>query len=418
LIAAGCSNDDGAIDTTDTEQAVTSTAPADDSVASTTQASDGTNSTALDETGGDECGKPAAGEPIRFGHISSLSGPINIPSAGYAVEVAFDRYNECGGFNGRPLELVIKDGGLEPGISAAAARDLVERDRVVGLVGNNAFLDCLNGQYYQDNAVANVGSSFDGACYKSPVIYPTLPNFDRNLFPGIVYALGAEKSTFAYVALDIPGQRAQAQAIKTYLASEGAELTTEIFVPFGSTDANAAMQTIRQADVDVVVMSVDEVLFAAAAAAAVQQGIGPDKKMWIAPAGLYSPRALATLGPAGEGLYVVANYDVAENGNNFAADLRKAILAKHPDAEVDGFAQFGWISAETLLAALDTIKGELTRESLLAAMDAIGPVRSKFLPGPITVNGELPRSVVSQALVLQIKDRTYTVASDGFITYP
>jgi branched-chain amino acid transport system substrate-binding protein len=429
LIVAGCSDDGGSTSTEDAATSVDSAATAtepDDTVVTTTpttETADGTVETEPPDTGpadtaGDECGEPASGEPIKFGHISSLSGPINIPSAGYAVEVAFERYNECGGFNGQPLELVMKDGGLDPGTSAAAARELVEQEQVVGLVGNNAFLDCLNGQYYLDNKVANVGSSFDDTCFNNPVIYPTLPNFDRNIFPGIVYALGQGKTSFAYVALDIPGQRAQAEALKTFLASEGAELTTEIFVPFGSTDANAAMQTIRQADVDVVVMSVDEVLFGSAAAAGVQQGVGPDAKMWIAPTGLYSPRALAALGPAGTGTYVVTNYDVAENGNALAKELSEAIVANHPDAEVDGFAQLGWTAAETLLTALDSIEGELTRESLVAAMDALGPVQSEFLPGPITVNGELPRNIVSQGLVLQIRDGAYTVASDGFITYP
>jgi branched-chain amino acid transport system substrate-binding protein len=424
LIAA-CSSDGGAagddttgITTGTTDGAAVSTGVTTEAEPASTDSSTPAATEPIVAEPDAECGAPASGEPIRVGHISSLSGPINIPSAGYAAEVAFEQYNTCGGFNGQPLELVTLDGGLDPGTSAAAARELVEQDDVVGFVGNNAFLDCLNGQYYVDNAVANIGSSYDDTCFQSEAIFPTLANFDRNIFPGIRYALDQGKTSFAYLALDIPGQRAQSEALRTYLESEGAELTTEIFVPFGSTDANAAIQTIRADDVDAVVMSVDEVLFGAAAATAVQQGVGPDTKMWIAPSGIYSAKAVAAIGPAGNGVLVVANYDVVENGNELAAELSDAIVENHPDTLVDGFAQLGWIAAETFLAALDSIDGELTRESLLAAMNDLGPVDSEFLPEPVVANSALPRNLVSQGLVLQLQDGEYSVVSDGFILYP
>jgi branched-chain amino acid transport system substrate-binding protein len=420
MVMSACGSDDGdggdAAPTTAAE-ATTTTATGEETT--TTEAPDTETTEAVNNgAAAEECGEPATGEPIVFGHINSTSGPINIPSAGFAVEVAFERYNECGGFNGQPLELVSRDGGLDPGLSAAAARELVEQENVVGFVGNNAFLDCLNGAYYVETGIANVGSSFDGTCFQNDNIFPTLPNFDRNLFPGVSWAIEQGATSFAYIALDIPGQRAQAEALTAYLESAGAELTSENFIPFGSAEVNTPVQAVSAAGVDAIVISVDELTFGAAAAAAVQQGIGPEDLPWIAPTGIYSPKALAALGPAGEGVYVVANYDVAENGNEFAAELREAIEANHPEAEVDGFAQLGWISAETLLAALDTIDGELTRESLLAAMTDLGEVDSVFLPNPITVNGPLPRNNVSQGLILQIADGGYTVISDGFIDYP
>jgi branched-chain amino acid transport system substrate-binding protein len=425
-LVIGCSSDDNAgVDTTlaaptssaplPTESPVQETSTATEAPVSTDAA---TASTTPDTAAPDECGEPAAGEAVKVGHINSTSGPINIPSAGYAVEVALDRYNECGGFNGRPVELETRDGGLDPGLSASAARDLVEQENVVGFVGNNAFLDCLNGAYYVEAGVANIGSNFDGSCYQNANIFPTQPNYDANIFPGVRFALDQGKTKFAYVALDIPGQRLQADAIKAFVETQGATLDTSVFVPFGSTDASTAMQTIAQSGVDAVIMSVDETLFGAAAATAVQQGVGPDTLAWIAPTGLYSPKALAALGDAGEGLYVVTNYDVAENDNEVAAGLGDDILANHPDAQVDGFAQLGWISAETFLAALDAIEGDLTSESLLAAMNGLGPVQSALLPEPIVVNSPIPRSLGSQALILQIKSGAYVVASDGFVNYP
>jgi branched-chain amino acid transport system substrate-binding protein len=394
----------------------TTAAPVDTEAPPDTEAPD--TSAPADTAAVEECGEPATGEPIVFGHIAPLSGPIQLPSSGNAIEVYFDQYNECGGLNGRPLELAVRDGGLDPAKSGAATRELVEQEGVIGFVGNNAFLDCFGAQYYEEQQIANIGSGFDGSCFNSEVIFPTTPNYDRNLFPGVTFALDKGAKKFAYVALDIPGQRAQAELLKAYLAEQGAELSSEVFVAFGSTDATTAMQTVKEASVDAIVMSVDEVLFSSAAVAAVQQGIGPLDLTWIAPSGLYSPKALALLGDAGEGLYVVANYDVAENGNEVVAMLAEEITANYPDSQIDGFAQFGWIAAEALVAALESIEGDVTIESLLAATQALGPVTSELLPDPFTINGPLPRSVVSQALILQIEGGAYVVASDGFINFP
>jgi branched-chain amino acid transport system substrate-binding protein len=424
LLIAACGSDEKSATDTTAEAPATTAAPTTAPPAQTTAAPADTDAPETTEAApettaapADECGEPATGEPIKFGHINSTSGPINIPSAGYAVEVFFEQYNECGGFNGRPLELLTLDGGLDPNLSAASLRQLAEQDGVIGFVGNNAFLDCFNGQYYVDNGLANIGSNFDGSCFTNPNVFPTLPNYDRNIFPSVQWAFGEGSLSFAYVALDIPGQKAQAEALKAYIESQGGTLDTTVFVPFGSADATTAMQTIRQSGVDTVIMSVDEVLFASAVSAAVQQEVGPTSLRWLAPTGLYSPKALALLGPAAEGLYVNVNYDVVENGNPTAAQLAEDIETLYPDAEVDGFAQLGWIAAETLAAALETIDGELTKESLLEAMNNLGPVTSELLPNPITVNSPAPRNLDSQALVLQVKDGGYSVVSD-FITYP
>jgi branched-chain amino acid transport system substrate-binding protein len=399
-----------------TEAKSSSTAAATSSSTTATTAPAGATVAAKPAT---TCGKPAAGKPIKLGHINITGTGLDIPGAAFALEVYFDKLNACGGYKGQPLELVIRNGGLDPAATGAAARELVEQQGVIGFVGSNAFLDCLvNGEYYLSKAVPVIASSFDGTCFTNKVIFPHLANFDRNIFPGIVNALEKGAKKFAYLAVDIPGQRSQSEAIDAYLKANGASLETSIFLPPGPADPTNAVLQIQQSGATAVIASIDELALGAALNAANQQGIGPKKTLWIGPSGLYSPKAVAALGPAGDGVLVVANYDLSENGSALAAQIAKDVKAKHPEAQIDGFAQLGWIAGEMLEAAMGGVDGELTSASLLAAMDKLGPFQSKLLPGPLTVNGPLPRQLVSYALIAKLEGGVFKLDRPDWMTFP
>jgi ABC-type branched-subunit amino acid transport system substrate-binding protein len=377
------------------------------------------SSAAAPTTAAKPCAQPAAGKAIKLGHINVTGTGLDLPGSGFAVEAYLDKMNACGGFKGQPLELVTRNGGLDPGATGAAARELVEQEGVIGFVGSNAFLDCVvNGDYYSSKGIPVIGSSFDGTCFTNKVVFPSLANFDRNIFPGVVYALEKGAKKFAYIAGDIPGQRAQAEAIDAYLKANGATLETSVFLPPGPVDPTNAILQIQQSGATAVISSIDEVTLSAALNAAIQQDIGPKKLMWIGASGLYTPKAIAALGAAGEGLLIVLNYDVTENGNETAAAVAKDVKSKHPEALVDGFVSIGWISAEVLGAALEKVDGELTSASLLAAMEKVGPIQSKLLPGPITVNGALPRQIPSYGLIAKLEGGAFKLAKPDWIVYP
>ena len=73
--------------------------------------------------------------------VFGMSAPFSGPSKEYGrqlrigIELAFAAVNEAGGVVGRRLRLVAVDDGDEPARSMTAVRDLVERQKVFGLVG-------------------------------------------------------------------------------------------------------------------------------------------------------------------------------------------------------------------------------------------------------------------------------------------
>lgn len=81
---------------------------------------------------------PSAGaeDPVKVGMSGPFSGGLSLlgQSVRDGVEVAFGEINDAGGVNGRKLELIAEDDAYEPMKTIAAAKKLVEQDKITALV--------------------------------------------------------------------------------------------------------------------------------------------------------------------------------------------------------------------------------------------------------------------------------------------
>jgi ABC-type branched-subunit amino acid transport system substrate-binding protein len=75
---------------------------------------------------------------IRLGMVGPFTGPAK--EMGHqlkmGIESAFDEFNDSGRIGGRMLKLVTADDGYEPNRTAAAMKQLYEKDQVFGVIGN------------------------------------------------------------------------------------------------------------------------------------------------------------------------------------------------------------------------------------------------------------------------------------------
>lgn len=81
-------------------------------------------------------GSAFAQEPIKIGFSGALSGGLSLLGQGVrdGVETSFAEINGAGGIGGRKLQLIVEDDAYEPMRSIAAARKLVEQDKVVAIL--------------------------------------------------------------------------------------------------------------------------------------------------------------------------------------------------------------------------------------------------------------------------------------------
>jgi branched-chain amino acid transport system substrate-binding protein len=111
-------------------------------------------------------GKKAAGEPIKLGGIATKQPGTDFTDIPNAAKAYFDCVNENGGINGRPVSYVLETEQTDPGQAAAAAKKLVETEKVLGIVGNTSIIECtVNHKYYEAKGYYVIGSGIAPECY-------------------------------------------------------------------------------------------------------------------------------------------------------------------------------------------------------------------------------------------------------------
>lgn len=79
----------------------------------------------------------SAAEPVKIGAIFSITGGASFlgePEKN-TVLMLKDQINAAGGINGRPVEIIIEDSKSEESTAVLAAKKLIERDKVVAIIG-------------------------------------------------------------------------------------------------------------------------------------------------------------------------------------------------------------------------------------------------------------------------------------------
>ncbi|HYI27198.1 MAG TPA: ABC transporter substrate-binding protein [Bradyrhizobium sp.] len=111
------------------------------------------------------CTGASAAEPIRIGAVLPFSGGVELygQQARLGLDLAAREINAAGGILGRPVEVIYADDQTRPASAEAAARTLIESDRVLAVVGPVTSANL--------NAIAPVAESL-----KTPLLYAT--NFE------------------------------------------------------------------------------------------------------------------------------------------------------------------------------------------------------------------------------------------------
>ncbi len=81
---------------------------------------------------------PAQAQDVKIGGLFAITGPIAslVPPIVEAAKLAVKQVNEQGGIGkGGKLEMILADGGCNPQTAAAAAKKLVDVDRVAAIIG-------------------------------------------------------------------------------------------------------------------------------------------------------------------------------------------------------------------------------------------------------------------------------------------
>jgi branched-chain amino acid transport system substrate-binding protein len=366
LVVAACGSDDDSSSSA-TEVVAPSSSGATPSSAADTTATDGVASTGgVPSTGG----TPATGEPIKIGLPNDET---SLPQFSQGLQAYVDDWNDRGGFNGRPIQLIVEDLTSDPATAAAVGQKLLNQDNVVAVLSTNSNLNCTaNGSFENSENVAVLYNSIDAACLDYDNFFGFMNPAPDLTVPGVAWLVDQGAKSTAFLVPEFPGVESQAEGMKQYAADHGVEFKLE-FVPLTATaaDYDAAIADLKDTGVDGVFALAGGAGYTLMIQSATNQDFFVDNGVtWLYGPTLYTPSALTAVPELALGGGILTQTVPFEVDDPAVKDIFAKLSAKTDT--VDGFAALAWNSGAALEAALAKIPAgtDVTRESVLAAFNA------------------------------------------------
>ena len=111
----------------------------------------------------------ATGTPINIGTIDTKQPGTDFSDGPNMIIAYFNCVNANGGVNGHPLKLFVQYDQTQPAQIAAAAKQLIQTDHVVGIVGVFDLLECTIDQaYWKQLGIYEMGAGIAPECWSTP----------------------------------------------------------------------------------------------------------------------------------------------------------------------------------------------------------------------------------------------------------
>jgi branched-chain amino acid transport system substrate-binding protein len=369
LAAAGCSSSSSS-----------SSAPASSSAAASP------SSTAVSTS---QCGtKPgvaATGTPIPLGAIATNQPGTSFTDIPNMAAAYFACVNANGGINGHPIKLYIATEQTNPAQIAADAKQLVQTDHVVGIVGNTSILECtIDHAYWEKLGYFIVDSGIAPECYS------TANSAAVNMGPryssdgAVQYALSQHVSKVVFDQSNVPGTGyigAGPAALAAAAHTPIVQLTEN--VPISDANSVAIKEVDDAGPNGAVVLNFTPPEALVILQAAQKLGLENRVKLWGCSTPCNTDFLAHALGPKWNGkLFVNAELTPPDVTSTPAMGLYKAILAQYGKSVSGGigsFSQMGFAEAEIMVHALESVTGAYTVASVNAAIKGVSGFNTGML---------------------------------------
>src|SRR5690349_7187423 len=343
LAAVGCSSS--------SSSGVTGSTPAAGSSSSAGAATVDTSSC------GSKPGVKATGTPIRLGAIATNQPGTSFTDIPNMAKAYFDCVNANGGVNGHPIKYYIETEQTNPAQVAADARQLVQSDHVLGIVGSTSIIECsVNSGYWQKMGYYVIDSGIAPECYSTPnsAAVNMGPRYSSD--GAVQYALAQGVSKVVFDQANVPGTG--------YVAAGPAALAKDKNVPIVQltenvpiTDANSvAIKEVNDAGPNgAVILNFTPPEALIILQAAQKLGLENRVKMWGCSTPCNTDFLAASLGSKWNGkLFVNAELTPPDGTSTAKMSLYKAILSQYGKSVQGGigsFSQMGFTEAEIAVHA-------------------------------------------------------------------
>lgn len=314
----------------------------------------------------------SGGDTLKLGVITSVGSSLtNYPDVEAGARAAVDAVNKAGGVNGKQVEFFFCNtrGEVNQAVACARQADQEGVDAIVGRIDvySSQTLPVLENAKIPDIGNVSAGAEID---YTSPYTYP-LHAGNFGAYASLPYAHkadGAKKLVFA--SIDLPIGIRQGQVEEQVARNIGLEVAPMIKIPAqGVTDYAPYAQQVKDSGADAATVALGPAGFQAFVKAADAIGL---KARISGTAFTFGQSEAAGVGALANTMLVAAPFPSTDD---------KAVpgIAKyHQELDAGGVEntpavrRFGglnaWLSAHAAMQVAGTISGEVTRESMTAAL--------------------------------------------------
>ncbi len=330
-------------------------------------------------------GVAATGTPINLGGIVTDQPGTSFTDIANMAQAYFSCVNANGGVNGHPVRYFIEKEQTNASQIAAEARQLVQNDHVVGIVGNTSVIECsVDSGYWQSLGYYVIDSGIAPECYSTPnsAAVNMGPRYSSD--GAVQYALAQHPGKIVFMQSSSPisgyiaaGPNALAAAAKVPVT----DMTTN--VPVSDADSVAISLVTAAGKDGAVVLNFTPPDALVILQAAQKLNIEGNVKLWGCSTPCNTDFLAKSLGSKWDGkLFVNAELTPADTTDTPTMNLYKAILARYGSAVSGGigsFSQMGFTEARLAVRALETIKGAYTVATVNAAVKALKDVNTGML---------------------------------------
>jgi branched-chain amino acid transport system substrate-binding protein len=388
--------------------------------ASSSSSSGGSSSSASVDTSkcGSKPGVAATGTPINIGTIDTKQPGTDFSDGPNMIQAYFSCVNANGGVNGHPLKLFVQYDQTQPAQIAAAAKQLIQGDHVVGIVGVFDLLECtIDQSYWKQLGIYEMDAGISPECWSTPnsAAVNMGPRYSSD--GATQYALSQHVNKVVFVQSNVPGTG--------YIAGGPTALAKAAGVPITALTENVPINDANSVALDLVnkagsngwvVLNFTPPEALVILQAAQKLGLEDRVKGWGCSTPCNTDFLAKALGPKwNRKLFVNAELTSADDHNGPEMQLYKAILAKYGSAVAGGlgsFSQMGFLLGKFATNALLTVKGPYTISSVNTAFKNIKNQKTELLCQP-WVYGPYPLHIPNNADFTTTPDNGKMVTAQG-----
>ncbi|HOJ93019.1 MAG TPA: ABC transporter substrate-binding protein [Dictyoglomaceae bacterium] len=338
---------------------------------------------------------------IKIGVVLPITGPVATfgLSCTNGIKLAVEEINARGGVLGSKIELVIEDDQYKPEEAANATRKLIERDKVVALIGEaTSSITLVVAPIAQQSKVVlltptatspkvtQVGDYIFRTCF--------IDDFQGEVMANFIYKNLKKKTAAIFTAVTSDYSRGLASAFKQKFISLGGKIVAEESYSEGDSDFRAQLTKIKAAKPDFVYLpgyysDIGPILLQARELGITVPFGGGD--------GWDSPILVQTAGKTAEGCFFTNHYSPESKDpvvRTFVNNYSKK-YGSTPES-------FGALGYDSLKLLADAIKRAGSTESA-KIRDALAATKGfKGVSGTITFDSN--RNPIKSAAIIEIKE--------------